>query len=89
MRHVELAQQLAQQVGIVIVVVDVWQELAVGVAHHVPLASVEVGAEEPLVDLVLHVVIHVLALGSQVHLHLGLVGDGCELVAGHCELVHS
>ena len=87
-RSVELAQQFAQQVGEVLVVVDVGQEFAVGFHIGLPVTAVVVEVVETLGNLLVHVVEHVLTLGKQVHLHVGLVVDACELVTGHGELLH-
>ena len=57
------------------------QETCVVRYHHVPVASVVVGPEYLLVDLLGYVAQHVLALVGQVESHLGAIADADYLVA--------
>ena len=71
MRHIKLAEQFAEQFGKVVVVVDVGQELAVGLGHCFPVDAVHVLVVETLLLLLLNVVKHVLALGCGVEFQCG------------------
>ena len=79
-RYVQFAQPFAQQLGKVIIIVDMGQEAAIGGGHLVPVHSVHIGIVESLLLLAVHVVEHVFALRSQVHLGIYLEGDGGQRV---------
>ena len=79
-RYVQFAQPFAQQLGKVIVIVDMGQEAAIGGGHLVPVHSVHRGVVESLLLLAVHVVEHVFALRSQIHLGIYLEGDGGQRI---------
>mgnify|MGYP006913762995 CR=1 FL=1 len=54
-RYVQFAQPFAQQLGKVIIIVDMGQEAAIGGGHLVPVHSVHIGIVESLLLLAVHV----------------------------------
>ena len=78
---VHLAQQLADHLGVIIVVVDEGQEFPVDAEIIVPVRAVEVGHQELLLHLPPHVVVHVGLLGGLVQDHLAADHDRIGLAA--------
>ena len=87
MAGVELAQQLAEQLGKVVVVGNVRQEFAIVLGHGVPVDAVHVLVVETGTLLALNVVKHILALGGGVYGDCRREGDGGHLVALGVELL--
>ena len=64
------------------------QELAVDFHIGLPVTAVIGEVVETLCNLLINMVEHILTLGEQVHLHVGLVVDACELVSSNGEFLH-
>ena len=80
-RDVHLAQELADHLGVIVVVGDEGQELAVDAEVRIPIGPVEIGDEHLLLHLPPHVVVHVGLLGGLVEDHLAADGHGLGLAA--------
>ena len=89
MRHVKLAEQLRQEIGEVVVVVDMGQELAVGFGHGFPVDTVHVFLIEASCFLLLYIVEHVFAFGLGVDFHCGRIFDGLYCLRGHAHFAEA
>ena len=69
MRHIELAQNLAQHFRKIVVVVDMCQERLIGFLHQSQVHAMMVFHEETFLGLQEHVVEHILTLSSKIKLH--------------------
>ena len=80
-RNIQLAQNLAQHLGEVVVVVDMCQERLISLFHQCQIHAMMVFHEETLLDLQEDMFKHVFAFLSKVELHSGVMFNRSGLAA--------
>ena len=88
MRHIELAEQFGKHFGVVVVVVDMREETAIGCRHGGPVDTVHPLVVEAGTFLYRHIVEHRLAFGGKVDFLSGGCGNGLELISLGVELLN-
>ena len=88
MRYVQFAQPFAQHFGEIIIVIDMRQELAVGLRQGIPVHAVHVHVVEACLFLAVDVVEDVFAFFVGVHLHFGTVGNRFQFFRFPVHLLH-
>ena len=73
----------------VVVIADVWQELAVCLHVAFPIYTEVFRIEEALLHLLLHMVVHIFTLCSRVELHLRTERYRCEFAAAWLHLLEA
>ena len=73
MTYIQFAEKLAEQLGKIVVIVDMRKELAIVTTEARPVRAVHIGGIEALAFLALHIVKHEATLCRRIENHLGIV----------------
>ena len=91
MGDIQLAEELREHVGEVLIISDIGEELLVVVGQLGPVGTIDIGdvlVEDPLTLLAAYVVVLEAALVSGTELHASVVGDRLYLLARERHLLH-